>query len=814
MGFWKMCGLIAFLLLYDAQAKCIITRSSDICGSTGDVYNCQYQQLKSIPRGIASNVTAIDLSDNEIVSLKDEDFNGMHTLKAIYLRRNRINHIKKNVFQHLPNMCIIDLSSNQLRKGSIEKGTFQNMNSLQELRINDNPFPSGGFPDEEIERLSSLKNLSMSATTATLYFPSKYQTLKNLQKLEINSYVDFQLNNKSFENLAQLNIEYVHFIFSDYCPCRNIDEDLFWAFPNLKGLWLQTLCGMRYALKSLMRLQFKKLDYLNISHTFPSSGEINTMNENDVKYLRNVCAKTVILKDTNSLSIAAMKSSKFMKCIEQIDMSFNMLRNSPFQYAILEAVRIKVVNSSHQSYCGSNSFPSTNRNLMSQQLSFNLTFSPSLEILDLSNTFVNPLSSMPLIHVYGAKLQRLNLRYTSFSLCTKKNIRLFLPRLWFLDLSGVKCKDLYVAFLKDLHSLSELYISDVNLKLGLTRDVKGEFLNGLTNLKVVDFSENALKYLHPNLFQNQSFSLETLLLNDNLLTTVPNALRVVTSLRILQMRSNKISSFSTEDIITLNHLKSVQIDVRGNPFDCVCNAIVSLHWMSDHREQFLHLNETYCIEEPTKTILSVINDMRSQELRCISRLWVQISTSALSFTFLFLVTFTILYRYRILLRYGMLRIRLFWRKSLSAITTSNIPVYDAYISYSSSDFDWVHSKLYPALNGENLRIALQDKDFDPGSPYAEEVVKFVSMSKYVIFVITRRFIKSEWGSYEIQVSKIHAIHTKAKLVLIIKDGIQIEDLPNDILFMWWKMKPLVFNENETEGKQVKFFKRLITTIKN
>ncbi|XP_048747109.2 toll-like receptor 13 [Ostrea edulis] len=686
------------------------------------------------------------------------------------------------------------------------------MNSLQDLKINGNPYPSGGFPDEEIERLSSLRNLSMSATTATLYFSSKYQTLKNLQKLEIDSGISFHITNESFKNLADLNIEYVHFIFSDDCPCKNINEDLFWAFPNLKGLRLQTLCGMRYALKSLMRLQFKTLDYLNFYQTFPNSGEAMILNENDVKYLKNVCAKTVSLKDTNSISIETMKSSIFMRCIERIDLSLNHLPNSMFIFAILEAVQIKVVNISHQSYCGSNSFPSTNRKLMSQQFSFNWTLSPSLEVLDMSNTFINPSPSY--IHVYGANLQRLNFRYTSYSLCTKNNNRLFLPQLWFMDLSGVKCKDLYVAFLKDLHSLSELYISDVNLDVGLTRDVKGEFLNGPAKLKVVDFSENALKDLHPNLFQSQSFSLEMLLLNDNLLTTVPDALRVATSLRILQMRSNKISSFSTKAIITLNHLKRVQMDVRGNPFDCFCNALDSLRWMSDHREIFLHLNETYCIEEPTKTLLSVMDDLRSLELQCISRLWMQISTSTLSFTFLFLVTSAISYRYRIILRYGMLRIRLFWRKSFSINTTSDAPAYDAYISYSSSDFLWVCSTLYPALNGQNLRIALQDKDFDPGTPYAEEVVKFVNMSKYVIFVITGRFIKSEWGSYEIQVAKIHAIHTNAKLVLIIKDGIQIEDLPKDILFIWWKIKPLVFNENETEEKQAKFFKRLITTIKD
>jgi hypothetical protein len=357
-------------------------------------------------------------------------------------------------------------------------------------------------------------------------------------------------------------------------------------------------------------------------------------------------------------------------------------------------------------------------------------------------------------------------------------------------------------------------MSNVNLDVGLSRDIKGEFLRGLTKLKVVDFSDNALKDLHPSFFRSQSLSLETLLLNGNLLTTVPIAVRSVTSLQTLHLRSNKISSFSKEAIFTLNQLNSLHIDVRGNPFDCSCNAMDSLRWMTNHREMFLHLNETYCIEESTKNVLHVIDNLRSLELICVSRLWMQISVSALSFTFLFLVIITILYRYRIILRYGILRIRLFWRKSFSIITACDTLAYDAYISYSSSDFLWVRSKLYPVLSGENLRIALQDKSFDPGSSYAEEVVKFINMSKYVVFVITRHFIQSEWGSYEIQVAKIHAIHTKAKLVLIIKDGIQIKELPKDILFIWWKIKPLVFNENDAEAKQAIFFKRLINTIKD
>jgi hypothetical protein len=166
-----------------------------------------------------------------------------------------------------------------------------------------------------------------------------------------------------------------------------------------------------------------------------------------------------------------------------------------------------------------------------------------------------------------------------------------------------------------------------------------------------------------------------------------------------------------------------------------------------------------------------------------------------------------------IVRYGVLRIRLFWKQGFLKVAGGNNPTIDAYISYSPSDSDWVKSHLFVALNNENLRIALQDRDFQPGNPFAEEVVAHINKSRFVIFVITDTFIQSDWGSYEIQVAKIHAIHTKAKLVLIIKDNIQIEDLPRDLLYIWWKIKTFNYNENDPETKKAKFWRRLIGKLK-
>ncbi|XP_062594540.1 toll-like receptor 2, partial [Saccostrea cucullata] len=114
---------------------------------------------------------------------------------------------------------------------------------------------------------------------------------------------------------------------------------------------------------------------------------------------------------------------------------------------------------------------------------------------------------------------------------------------------------------------------------------------------------------------------------------------------------------------------------------------------------------------------------------------------------------------------------------------------------------------------ENLRISFRDKDFKPGSTFAEEVVEFINISKCVVFVVTQTFLKYDWGTYEIQVAKIHAIHKNARILLIIKDDIGVEDLPRDLLYVWWKIKPIRWPDADNAAKREKFWRKFIKSIK-
>jgi hypothetical protein len=489
-------GITVLLLFCGAGALCVTRKVTNICGASGIMYSCRNSHLKTIPRNVPSHAIALDVSENDITTLYDDSFTGLDNLRAIQLQRCNIHHIQKNAFQGLPHLCLLDLIDNQLSRDSVEKGVFRNMLSLQDLQIAFN-FPNGGFPDEEITRLRSLQSLSLSANDLSRYFPSNFEKLKKLVNLAIYDIDASRLTNNSFENLAELPIEHLTLNFIDNGACDTINEDLLWSFPYLTGLRFRTLCGMLYAVRPLRSLQFRTLDYLDFTRTYPSNFDVQNLKEEDVKYLRNICVKNFILKGTKIVRIETMGQALFMNCLERIDLSGNMLQSSMFVAAVLEAPRIKIIDISHQSYeyCGPVDYNILNSIEKVPPTWGNLTLSASIEELNFAYTrSFAPRTFFIAMWVIGTHVQRVDISYSTLEVCSNKYRQLsaFLPRLSYLNLSGLPCGDLNVAFLKDLHSLSELYMRHASLNVGLKKDSKAQLLRNLKNLKVLNLSDNSL----------------------------------------------------------------------------------------------------------------------------------------------------------------------------------------------------------------------------------------------------------------------------------------------------------------------------------
>jgi hypothetical protein len=74
--------------------------------------------------------------------------------------------------------------------------------------------------------------------------------------------------------------------------------------------------------------------------------------------------------------------------------------------------------------------------------------------------------------------------------------------------------------------------------------------------------------------------------------------------------------------------------------------------------------------------------------------------------------------------------------------------YDAFISYSSKDGDWVHNTLLPRLEGEGLRICIDFRDFEIGAPSLVNMENAVERSRKTLLVLTPAWLASEWTDFE------------------------------------------------------------------
>ncbi len=74
--------------------------------------------------------------------------------------------------------------------------------------------------------------------------------------------------------------------------------------------------------------------------------------------------------------------------------------------------------------------------------------------------------------------------------------------------------------------------------------------------------------------------------------------------------------------------------------------------------------------------------------------------------------------------------------------------YDAFISYSRKDGDWVRQTLLPRLEGEGLRVCIDTRDFEVGAPSLVNMENAVEHSRKTLLVLTPAWVASQWTAFE------------------------------------------------------------------
>ncbi|CAC5399497.1 unnamed protein product [Mytilus coruscus] len=314
----------------------------------------------------------------------------------------------------------------------------------------------------------------------------------------------------------------------------------------------------------------------------------------------------------------------------------------------------------------------------------------------------------------------------------------------------------------------------------------GSFLSETLRIRDLNLSSNKITTIPKGFFMHQFEHLSSLNMSHNNLTIFPKFHSTVKTLNLIDLTFNSITHFVDTDIDQIEKLGEVDLLLKGNPFQCSCKTLQFLKWLSKSK-RILDILDVKCVTDTASRtfMFEIISDLKQFEISCRTKFWLPFAVSLTSIIIFAMILIVIFFRYKYAFEYFLLRLKMNMKnyKDLRQEYT-----YDAFISYSHADVEWV-KRFHDKLSSMGFELCLDAKDFIAGNSIAENVINAIDSSRKVIFIITHNFLKSNWGSYEIEMTRMHAFQKGRKdmVIIVVKDEIEVNEMPHVMKEMWFKI---------------------------
>ncbi|XP_060114464.1 toll-like receptor 13 [Heteronotia binoei] len=337
-------------------------------------------------------------------------------------------------------------------------------------------------------------------------------------------------------------------------------------------------------------------------------------------------------------------------------------------------------------------------------------------------------------------------------------------------------------FFHGLTSLRDLYLSE-NKILSISPDAFDD-LSHLRYLGMAD-SSNGMGNLPPGIFKNLRKLTSLNLENAGIRTLTLEVFGNLSQLRFLQLGKNELQTINSSVMKNLTSLR--YLDLRKCPLACTCENIWFQEWLNNDQVQVVYLYNYTCNSgQNSSYVYSFDTRVCYQDVG----------------KYLFLVTFPVLLLHMLLpllyqhtywhLKYHLYILRAWvnnrWRRE-----EGKHYKFDAFVSYNSADEKWVLEYLVPRLEGGEapvFRLCLHHRDFHPGKYIIDNIVDSIHNSRRTICIISRKYLRSEWCSMEIQLAS-YRLFDELKDVLI---PIFLEDIPKKELSVYHRMRKVMLKK--------------------
>lgn len=137
--------------------------------------------------------------------------------------------------------------------------------------------------------------------------------------------------------------------------------------------------------------------------------------------------------------------------------------------------------------------------------------------------------------------------------------------------------------------------------------------------------------------------------------------------------------------------------------------------------------------------------------------------------------------------------------------------FHAFVSYSQRNANWVIGQLLPKLEGEDsatqngLRVCHHERDFIPGRPILDNILRCIEQSRCCVFVLSSHFVQSEWCHYELYFASHQWISRGIDNIILIL----LEPLPTYLIpSKYYQLKAMMARRTYLEWPQNKAKQRM------
>lgn len=767
-----------------------------------------------------SSLLTLELGGNQMTTLEVGIFRNLSRLYRLNLWGNNLQNLTQDVFTGLSSLQFLDLSSNKLT--SISADLFANMPQLRELTLPSNNFTS--LPDGLFSFTKNLTKLGLYDNRQRLQHipPRLLANLTNLLEVylsmcgitqlpedifwESSTIANISLNGNSLTSLPAD-------LFRDTVRLRNLrlgnnqlnalPDDIFSKLGDLRVLeldhnWLTNISG------NLMK-GLTQLESLNLEH--------NRLQHIAVQAFMHVPGLKQLTLSHNRLSLRGPQTdigevqSVLNACLKLEEL---YIRNNSittiFSDWVLTLANLRTLDLSHNLI---SSLAPQDIQFLSSDITVDLTYN-NISIIDLQN-----LELLALAQNHNQRLPNRRILLEQNPLmcdCKVYDLLRYLEdrlepeaRSMFEIIPG----NLTCAGPPELRGTAVKQLSSLKMQCSLPRlrdcprpctcserPADSALIvdcSGLNLLQSPADLPDPLKFDKSVLWpQRLKLNHTELWLRGNSIVTLPpttapgynrvtrlylshnnistlEAEQVPPHLQVLELDHNNLMWLSPSILQALANRTGLQrLTLHANPWHCDCSARGMLNFLQEHFTQVAYLSNVTCGDDPRRSLANLTyNDLCPVSTATVLGISIIVALVGIAVGVLVALYY---YFQREVKVWLYARGLCLWFVTEEELDKDKL--YDAFISYSHRDEEFVVNQLVSELEGGTMhfKLCLHYRDWIAGEWIPNQITRSVEDSRRTLVVLSPNFLESVWGRMEFRTAHSQALSEGRARVIVLLYG--------------------------------------------